>query len=283
MGERLTRRALREDLPAWGVLLLESHHAPAFTMEWRTHPFVKVVYVLRGRGEFLIDRRNVRFSQGDVIVVPPGSRNRIVDDPAAASALYVCCVATSLLEFDRRLVGRFRAGAVHPDGHFSNRVASLMRRMAYAQSRESANRPIAMVTDALRMIRLVTERGKKRSGEAAGSGDTPERQAVAAYVARLRRDFFDATTVDAAAASLGIPRRTFTRLFREQTGESWLRFVRRHAIGHARHRLKTTDLPIISVAFECGFNDLTTFYRQFKSRCGVSPAEYRRSSGKAER
>ena len=218
MGERLTRRALREDLPAWGVLLLESHHAPAFTMEWRTHPFVKIVYVLRGRGEFLIERRNVSFSSGDVIVVPPGSRNRIVDDPAAASALYVCCVATSLLDFDRRLVGRLRAGGVPPDGHFSNRVASLMRRIAYAQSRESVNRPIAMVTDALRMIRLVTERGKRRSATAGGSPETPERQVVAAYVGRLQHDFFDATTVDAAAASLGIPRRTFTRLFREKPG-----------------------------------------------------------------
>ena len=72
-----------------------------------------------------------------------------------------------------------------------------------------------------------------------------------------------------------MPRRTFTKLFAEETGTTWLRRVRELAIGHAKTRLRSSDLPIASVAFECGFNDLSTFYRQFKSQVGVSPAAYR--------
>ncbi len=275
MNTPLTRRALREELPPWGVLLLESHHDPSFTMEWRTHPFVKIVYVLKGRGRFLFEEKSDDFSAGDVIVVPPQRRNRIVDDPGAASSLYICCVSRSRLDFDERLLRRLRPGPLPHDGHFSNRVAALMRRMVHAQSQRTATRPTAMVADALRMIQLVDERTGHKSTRVAARG-TPERQAVAEYVDRLQSDFFEATTVDAAATSLGLPRRTFTRLFSEQTGESWLRQVRRLAIEHAKERLRTTDLPIVSVAFECGFNDLSTFYRQFKSLCGISPGEYRK-------
>ena len=281
MATRLTRRALPEDLPEWGVLLLESHHDPAFTMEWRTHPFHKWIYVLRGRGRFLLHRREFFFSAGDVIAVPAGTPNRIVDLPGAASSLYVCCVADQLLSFDRSLRGRLPAGPLAPDGHFANRVAALMRRLAFAQSRATPTRPIGMVADALRMVQLATEH-EGSSAPTPVARRSPERQAMVDYVRRLRADFFEATTLDDAAAGLGMSRRTFTRLFAETTGISWLRFVRDLAIDHARERLRGSDLPIASVAFECGFNDLSTFYRHFKQRCGRSPAAYRRHPDAAE-
>src|SRR5690606_1932320 len=157
--------------------LLESHHAPAFTMEWRTHPFVKIVYVLKGRGQFLFDHETARFSAGDVIVVPPQRRNRVVDDPAAASSLYVCCIAVSLLSFDRRLPQRLRPGPLPVDGHFANRVAALMRRMVHAQSHESDTRPVAMVADALRMIQVISERSWQRRSPQQ-TPQAPEQQAV---------------------------------------------------------------------------------------------------------
>lgn len=281
MGTRLTRRALPEDLPDWGVLLLESHHDPAFTMEWRTHPFHKWIYVLRGRGRFFLNRSDFLFSAGDVIAVPAGTPNRIVDLPGAASSLYVCCVADQLLSFDRSLRERLPAGPLTPDGHFANRVAALMRRLAFAQSRATPTRPVGMVADALRMVQLAAEH-ELTSPPPPVTRRSPERQAMAEYVRRLRANFFEATTLDDAAAGLGISRRTFTRLFAETTGTSWLRFIRDLAIDHAQERLRGSDLPIASVAFECGFNDLSTFYRHFKQRCGRSPAAYRRRPDAAE-
>lgn len=277
MAKSLTRRALRERLPSWGVLMLESHHASGFTMEWRTHPFVKVVYVLDGGGEFHFGRRSCGFSAGDVIVVPDRTHNRIVDHPHHASSLYVCCLSTELVTFDRRLLSRLKADRLPPDAHFSHRVAAIMRRLVHVQSQPGPTRPIAMVADALRLMQLVVDRTRKRKTRR-GETESPQRSAVADYAERLGANFFEATTIDEAAASLGMPRRTFTRLFAEVTGETWLRYVRRLAIRHAQQRLKTTDLPIVSVAFECGFNDLSTFYRQFKSRCGMSPARYRQTS-----
>jgi AraC family L-rhamnose operon regulatory protein RhaS len=97
------------------------------------------------------------------------------------------------------------------------------------------------------------------------------------YVARLAMEFYEASTIDAAATSIGMSRRTFTKLFQEVTGSTWLAHVRKLAINHARHQLAQTNLSIASVAFECGFNDLSTFYRQFKSQVGVAPKSYRKS------
>lgn len=273
MKREFTDLALPERLPRWGVLVLESHHSPEFTMEWRTHPFVKLVYVLSGKGTFHLGQQTESFATGDVIVVAPGTRNRIEDDPSSASSLYVCCIATSLLQFESEAIAWLATRVLRGDGHFANRVASLLRRMVHAQEVETPSRSIALVADAMKLVHAVCQRTEKsrRSGK-----DSPdERAIVQRYIETLPSQFFDESTIDAAASQLGIRRRTFTKLFTEATGETWLNHLRRLAIEHARRRLRQTDLPITSVAFECGFNDLSTFYRQFKHHCGTSPGKYR--------
>ena len=135
-----------------------------------------------------------------------------------------------------------------------------------------------MVSEALRLLLLVEEQQSKPVDASPQTADS--RRIVQAYINSLPGRYFEETTIETAAARLGIGRRKFTRLFTELTGTTWLNYIRSLAIDHARHRLKTSDIPIPSIAFECGFNDLSTFYRQFTKRVGLSPATYRDASRK---
>ena len=273
MSISLTDHALPETLPAWGVLVLESHHSPQFKMEWRTHPFVKVVYVLKGCGRFHLGRKNQSFSAGDVILVAPQTRNRFVDDPGSAASLYICCMAISVFDFDASLLERMPTRILHRDGQFANRVASLLRRLVHWQDSLSRMRPAGMVADALKLMITIDQRTEQIVRRPSMTSD--ERALVQAYIDTLPSRFFDETTIDAAAQQLNIPRRTFTKLFTDLAEETWLSRLRRLAIDHAKRRLQQTELPIASIAFECGFNDLSTFYRQFKTQTGSSPGQYR--------
>ena len=276
----LTDRALQERMPPWGVLVLESHHSPQFTMEWRVHDFVKLVYVLRGRGALEFHDQVFRFQKEDLLVVPPGTENRISDAPDAASSLYVCCLRINLFDFDPNFLSTIRPGTVHRSVHLANRVASQLRRMRHWQDIEEPTRAISMVASALRIMKWIgQQRDREQNGGYQPGVSRDDREQMENYIARLHTLFYEATTIDAAADSIGMSRRAFTRLFQELTGSTWLDYVRRLAIDHAKHQLAQTDLSIASVAFECGFNDLSTFYRQFKSRVGMSPKQYRQTTG----
>lgn len=275
---RLTDRALQEDLPDWGVLVLESHHSPQFTMEWRKHDFLKLVYVLRGRGVLEFKDRIHHFQEGDLIVVPTETENRITDAPDAASSLYVCCIAPRVFAFDPQLTAGLRSGLVPASPHLSNRVATQLRRMRHHQVAGGPIRPVSLVGSALRLVEWVMQLGETSPmSDASRRLSSDDREVMGDYVARLATEFYEASTIDAAATSIGMSRRAFTKLFQEVTGVTWLAHVRKLAINHAKHQLAQTNLSIASVAFECGFNDLSTFYRQFKSHVGVSPKKYRRS------
>jgi len=64
-------------------------------------------------------------------------------------------------------------------------------------------------------------------------------------------------------------------LFREVTGESWLSYLRRLRLEHARSLLRDRNRSIAAVAFESGFEDLSSFYRAFKTATGMVPHQWR--------
>jgi AraC family L-rhamnose operon regulatory protein RhaS len=96
-----------------------------------------------------------------------------------------------------------------------------------------------------------------------------------AYLAWLHRNFYESLSLEEAAAATGMSRRTFTNRFKARTGTTWLDYVNVLRIRHAEALLKQTDKKITSIAFQCGFDDLTTFYRAFKRIKGVHPSQLR--------
>ncbi len=270
---QLTDQALPENLPPWGVLVLESHHSPKFAMNWRTHEFVKIIYIWKGRGEFHIGDKIHNFDANDVIVIPPHTRNRIIDDVSAAPSLYICCISTQLLSFEPRMAGSLNVRLQHHRHGFTNRITSLLRCLIHSQRKPVATTSISMVADALRLLQLVMELEPDPQAKLPPHGN--ERAVLQRYISDLPDHFFEESSIDSTSQRLGIPRRTFTQLFHELTGETWLAHTRRLAVEYAQQRLCHTDLPITSIAFECGFRDLSTFYRQFKKISGTSPGEYR--------
>jgi transcriptional regulator GlxA family with amidase domain len=70
------------------------------------------------------------------------------------------------------------------------------------------------------------------------------------------------------------------QLYKRAVGFSIKQSIIRHRLDAAQSMLIATDRPITSVAFECGFGSLSTFYEAFDKRFGASPVEFRRSLGR---
>ncbi len=101
------------------------------------------------------------------------------------------------------------------------------------------------------------------------------REIVEEYAEELERTFYESDHLDAVAERLGMSRRRFTQLFREVSGKTWLEAVRDLRLAHAQHLLRETNRTVASIAFECGFADLSSFYRAFSRQEGVSPLKWR--------
>lgn len=272
--KRLTRRALPEQIPPWGIAVLESHHAPDFVMEWRQHAFIKIIYVLSGNGEVHIDNSCLDFKQKDIFVIPVGRRNRIVDSPNEPASLYVLCITPAVLGFDPGIEQRLTEGRLPRSDYSANQVERLLRHLLFQQSYCGQEASLAMAASALNLLQIVVE--KPVPGKQYENSDSVTSLEMVDYLRHLDSHFFEPEDINTAAQRLGISRRAFTKQFRQATGTSWLQYVRSKAVGHAACLLLETSAPIPSVAFECGFADLSTFYRQFKAVTGSTPASWRK-------
>jgi AraC-like DNA-binding protein len=64
-------------------------------------------------------------------------------------------------------------------------------------------------------------------------------------------------------------------LFRKAFGTTLVDYLTHHRISHAQRLLATTDMKVVDVAFDSGFNSISRFNEAFRRGCGCSPREYR--------
>lgn len=71
----------------------------------------------------------------------------------------------------------------------------------------------------------------------------------------------------------------FLRIFRQVTGQTPYQFVLARRLHRAAVRLRRSTEPVSAIAFDCGFNDLSTFNRRFRRVIGQTPVAFRAGRG----
>ena len=102
---------------------------------------------------------------------------------------------------------------------------------------------------------------------------------VTAALRRIEANAHDQPHATLALADLAREAATspyhFLRIFRQLVGMTPHQFVLRTRLHRAAVRLRRSDETISAIAFDAGFNDLSTFNRRFRRLMGASPGAYR--------
>lgn len=85
-------------------------------------------------------------------------------------------------------------------------------------------------------------------------------------------------TIDNWADTLALSRRTFTRVFRRETGLSFSLWRQQACLFAALPRLAAGE-PVTTVALDLGYENAAAFTTMFKRMLGASPRHYRQDAG----
>jgi AraC-like DNA-binding protein len=256
--------------PDYGIYALESHHENNFVMEPVAHDYWKLLYVKAGRGVLCYDKARLELTPDTPVFVPAGLTHFLEDDRDAPLSLYLVCVDMDCLPpaVSRQLELRplSTLGAVHNKHpwhiHF--------QRLLYEQTMGRPDRCLVLLESVLWMLCQFSRTPLRSAPSLDKSQDRVRRMAE-----RMEQTFFEPNNLDDAAREAGLGPRRFSQLFRAVTGQSWLDYLRALRIRHARLLLSQTDRSVTSIAFECGFGDVSNFYRAFRQATGLSPVVVR--------
>ncbi len=100
-------------------------------------------------------------------------------------------------------------------------------------------------------------------------------------VSYLNTDYTNPITVEDVLKSCGLSRSHFHALFKRETGRTFVQYLSALRCTKAAELLVTTDRPILDIALDCGFRNLSHFYHVFRREHETSPKQYRLLGGAA--
>ena len=92
----------------------------------------------------------------------------------------------------------------------------------------------------------------------------------------VMQNFDEDINLSMAASMMNMGVTSFCNFFKDNYRMTFVEYINTVRIGHACKLLFEKDQPIAQVAYECGYNSLANFNRQFKKYKRLNPSEYKR-------
>jgi AraC-like DNA-binding protein len=159
-------------------------------------------------------------------------------------------------------------------------LAIVKQWVQFMESRQPAGREIVLLEVQARLLRLAIEMESTTRSSASEPSTTPPGAGIGLFGRILQivsERYQEPLRIPDIARELRVSRVHLMRQFRTVTGMSVLDYITQCRVSCAQRLMATTDMKLLDIAAESGFNSAARFYPSFKRLVGQSPARYRRS------
>jgi AraC-like DNA-binding protein len=270
------------------VFVFKELKDPYFNPHWHFHPEFQISYIIKGKGTRFIGDHVQNFREGDLVLTPPNLPHLWRSDEPYFEKDSALTTHAMVIYFDQDLVDRqlldreefyplkrLVDNASRGVGFYGDTTAQVYRLMQQIEPTEGFRRII-------KLMEILEVMANSQEYELLSSpGYTPKLETDDADKMQLVYDYvmkrFKARIeLQEVAELLNMTPTSFCRYFKPRANKTFTRFVNEIRIGHARKLLLEDNFNISQISYECGFNTLSNFNRQFKAITGMSPHEYRK-------
>ncbi|OKP83586.1 AraC family transcriptional regulator [Paenibacillus sp. P3E] len=256
------------------------------------HKEIEIIYVTKGRLNLGINDTPIRMEQGEIQFINGGDVHYFLASPESERVV---------IQFDLNLFQE--VAALGGSGYSLRDLFTEMEHSSQSWPEGAAARIIPLIESIYeedtqrregyaymikaRMFELLTvilreipksrvKREPKFSEDTlTQSRETMERlERIFAYV---EQHYQKAISLNEVARYMGFSPYYFTKLFKRNTGMTFVAFLNEYRLNKAKWILLNEDLPMSAVAEAAGFGSVKTFHHFFKDATGISPLKYHKT------
>jgi len=266
-----------------------SHHIkPNFGTVWHYHPELELHYVIKGEGMRLIGDNISNFSSGEIILLGENlphtwkckeeyfeeQQNHEVE--AIVIQFLPDCLGQDFLNLPEaylipRLYERAKKGLFFY-GKTKEALADLMYAAIHTQNLDR----LIILMSLLKTMAEAEDYTQIASAHAFYRFNEAETIRLNKIYNYTLSNYKKEITLEEIAAISNLSVTSFCRYFKVMTKRTYYDFLIEIRISHACRLLVEDRYPTELICFECGFNNVSNFYRHFKKVTGITPLEYKR-------
>lgn len=257
------------------------------------HPYYQICYVDHGEVHHWHNGLYVSLLYGNAFIVPPGFIHRVVF-PNNRSSIYSLSFEEGMFHngFSQSHVYRFLTALSKNDSNDAS-ASSVRLKVVLEENQRYIMRAL--------MKSLIRESESECPQELTASGSLvaailcvlsqayfmytirSEENEVASHYSNSLQEcinyidshFSDPLTLDFLSTKFALSKFTFSLLFPQYAGLTLKQYIIKKRIESAATLISTTTYSMSEIAQLVGYNEFSTFYRNFKRLLGIAPSEYR--------
>lgn len=245
---------------------------------WHYHPEIEITFIIQGEGMRFVGDQAEKFSSYDLVAIGPQIPHhwKSENDKPGAKAI--------VLQFQTRAFGE-----VFWDLPELFQIKEILKEMRFGLSFKANDDTLLLfenVVNSNQISRLSAllnildhlvnlEQRRLLNVDYYLDSELPENRLEKIYFL-VKQHFKENFKIQDYASKVGFTKESFSRYFKQKTGQVFVDYLNNYRITYASLLLQETDMKIIEVAFESGFQNLSNFNRQFRKIKDRSPLEYRK-------
>lgn len=265
------------------------------------HDFTELVYVTEGEAEHIFEGEHYVVSAGDVFIINPGEVHTYRLQPGNKLGIINCLFMPDL--FDEVLLRGLGIPEsmdyfyVHPfldkneriyhclnnlRGQDAEHVCSLFEEMINEFEARRNGYPTLIRLQLVQLLfQLSRICGEQKSSPELLILRNQERKILTQRICGyLERHYDQKLSLKVLSELFNISARHLNRVFKEETGRTFIEFVHEIRITKAKKLFSESNEKVITIAMEVGYDDPAFFTRLFTRQVGCSPGKYRDRSKK---
>lgn len=253
---------------------IESHrHETAGSVALHHHDHPSLLYVTSGRGTCQIEEQSHELQADDAVYLPAGVSHGTQDLKGSPMAIFSIEFPIDTASLDPEVLGRLtdQGGPFSVPTVSSKQVHQILRSLLHEQMQKGDFHRSSMANLLSRLLILLARSLKPTASDALG-GSLAQ---VAKVLAEIEENSHEQFSLVEVARMAHLSQRQFSNLCNELTGRSYIAHLNHLRIQRSIQLLKETEWPVSAIAFEVGFEEISTFYRAFRKETQKAPGHFR--------